>query len=55
VALPEAIDDICSEDLGHHGINLPQLIVCSDQSLAVSELEQDCQTPFDRGVSYCQG
>jgi GTPase SAR1 family protein len=38
VALLDTIDELRSQGLGHHGINLPQLIVCGDQSSGKSSL-----------------
>jgi GTPase SAR1 family protein len=38
VALLDTIDELRSQGLGHHGISLPQLIVCGDQSSGKSSL-----------------
>jgi GTPase SAR1 family protein len=38
VALLDTIDELRNQGLGHHGINLPQLIVCGDQSSGKSSL-----------------
>jgi GTPase SAR1 family protein len=38
MALLDTIDELRSQGLGHHGISLPQLIVCGDQSSGKSSL-----------------
>ncbi|KAH4162878.1 hypothetical protein HBI37_130850 [Parastagonospora nodorum] len=38
VALLDTIDELRSQGLGHHGISLPQLVVCGDQSSGKSSL-----------------
>lgn len=38
LALLDTIDELRSQGLGHHGIDLPQLIVCGDQSAGKSSL-----------------
>ncbi|KAF1912524.1 dynamin-1 [Ampelomyces quisqualis] len=38
LALLDAIDDLSSKGLGHYGIDLPQLIVCGEQSSGKSSL-----------------
>lgn len=54
VALLDAIDDLRSEGLGHHGISLPQLIVCGDQSSGKSSLlEALTRLRFPTGPGCC--
>ncbi|KAF2035984.1 dynamin-1 [Setomelanomma holmii] len=38
IKLLDSIDELRSQGLGHHGISLPQLIVCGDQSTGKSSL-----------------
>jgi hypothetical protein len=43
VALLDTIDELRNQGLGHHGINLPQLIVCGDQSSGKVRCSRDLQ------------
>ncbi|KAH7408337.1 dynamin-1 [Phaeosphaeria sp. MPI-PUGE-AT-0046c] len=54
IALLDTIDELRGQGLGHHGIDLPQLIVCGEQSSGKSSLlEGLTQLRFPTGPGIC--